>query len=137
MAKTSGLGVLTLSIDDAGGTVRAIKNDFTNFQFSTPYGVQDVTGVDKSAIERLLLLQDFTIEVDGPADFAATTSSHAVFSGDLRVGRTVTIAIPGTNTATMTAEVLFTDYAFTRAQSGELTFKAPGVLQNGVAPAWS
>lgn len=139
MAKTTGLGITTLSVDDSAGTARAIKNDFTNFQFSTPRGVQDVTGVDKSAIERLLLLADFSIELDGPFDSAATTSSHAVFSTvpSSSVARTTTIVIPGTVAATMANEVLYTDYALTRAQSGELTFKAPGVLADGTVPQWA
>ena len=54
MAKTTGLGS-SVSVADAGGTARTISNDSTNYNFSTPRGVQDVTGVDKSANERLLL----------------------------------------------------------------------------------
>ena len=45
MAKETGLGWTTLSVDDSGGTARAIINDVTNFNFSTPRGVQDVTGI--------------------------------------------------------------------------------------------
>ena len=30
MAKSTGLGWTTLSVDDSGGTVRVIKNDVTN-----------------------------------------------------------------------------------------------------------
>lgn len=139
MAKTTGLAITTATIDDSGGTPRAIKNDFTNFQFSTPRGVQDVTGIDKSAIERLLLLADFSIEFDGPFDSAASTSSHAVFSTvpSTAVARTTTLAIPGTVTANLANEVLYTDYALTRPQTGELTFKAPGVLADGTVPTWS
>src|SRR5262249_49351406 len=61
MAKATGIGWTTLSVDDSSGTPVVIKNDVTNLQFATPRGVQDVTGVDKSAIERLLLLADFSI----------------------------------------------------------------------------
>jgi hypothetical protein len=42
----------------SGTRRRAIKNDITNWQMATPRGVQDITGVDKSANERLLLLAD-------------------------------------------------------------------------------
>jgi len=45
---------------------------------STPRAVQDVTGVDKSAIERLLLLADFSITLNGVYNNAAG-KSHAVF----------------------------------------------------------
>ena len=55
MAKKSGLGA-TLAVDDGTGTSRATSNDFLSVSVSTPRGVQDITGIDKSAIERLLLL---------------------------------------------------------------------------------
>lgn len=136
MAKENGLGWTTLSVDDSGGTARAIKNDVTNFTFSTPRGVQDVTGVDKSAFERLLLLADFTITLNGVFNDAASTSAHAVFSTvpSTSVNRTVTLVVSGD---TLANETLFTDYALTRAQSGELTWSAPGVLGDGTVPTWS
>ena len=64
MAKESGLG-MTLAIDDSGGSARTISNDITNFDFAIPRAVQDVTGLDKSGMERLLLLADFSIGVTG------------------------------------------------------------------------
>lgn len=136
MAKSSGLGWTTLTIDDASGTPQAIKNDFTNLQFATPRAVQDVTGIDKSAIERLLLLADFSITLNGPMDPAATTSSHAVFSTvpSTSVARTTSITVNGKN---LNNEVLYTDYPLTRATSGELTYAVPGVLADGTVPTWS
>ncbi len=61
MAKETGLGWTTLSVDDSGGTPVVIKNDITDLSISTPRGVQDVTGVDKSAKEALLLLADCSL----------------------------------------------------------------------------
>lgn len=135
MAKESGLGWTTLSVDDSGGNVRAIKNDITNFNFATPRGVQDVTGVDKSAIERLLLLADFSITLNGVFN-DASNQSHDVFKTvpSTSVARTVTLVHSG---QTLANECLFTDYALTRAQSGELTFTAPGVLSDGTVPTWA
>lgn len=136
MAKQSGLGWTTASVDDSGGTVRAIVNDFTNFEFATPRGVQETTGVDKSAMERILLLADFSITFNGPFNPTATTSSHAVFKTvpSTSVARTVTL----THAAqTLACETLFTDYALTRAASGELTWTAPGVLSDGSVPTWA
>ena len=52
MAKTSGLGA-TLTVADSGGTPRAISNDVTDFTLNTPINLQDTTGVNKSAHERL------------------------------------------------------------------------------------
>ncbi len=74
MAKTSGLGWTTASVDDAAAAAQAIKNDFTNLQFATPRGVQDITGIDKSAYERLLLLADFSVTFNGVFNPAANMS---------------------------------------------------------------
>ncbi len=133
--KESGIGWTTLSVDDSSGSVCAIKNDVTNFQFATPRAVQDVTGVDKSAIERLLLLADFSITLNGVFNDAAS-QSHAVFKTvpSTSVARTVSLAVSG---QTLANECLFTDYNLTRGQDGALTWSAPGVLADGQVPAWS
>lgn len=135
MAKETGLGWTTLSVDNSAGAVKAIVNDITNFSFATPRGVQDVTGVDKSAFERLLLLADFSITLNGVFN-DATDFSHDVFKTvpSTSVARTVTLTHSG---QTLANETLFTDYALTRAQSGELTWTAPGVLSNGTVPTWA
>lgn len=135
MAKESGLGWTTLSVDNSSGTAKAIKNDVTNFEFATPRAVQDVTGVDKSAMERLLLLADFSITLNGVFNDAAD-QSHDVFKTvpSTSVARTVTLVVSG---QTLANECLFTDYAFTRANDGALTWSAPGVLADGTVPTWS
>jgi hypothetical protein len=135
MAKETGLGWTTLSVDDSGGNVCPIKNDVTNFQFATPRGVQDVTGVDSSAIERLLLLADFSITLNGVFNDEASRS-HAVFKtvSSSSVARTTTLTISG---QTLAPEALYTDYSLNRAQDGSLTWTAPGVLAGGVVPTWS
>lgn len=130
------MGWTTLSVDDSGGNVVAIKNDITNFQFATPRGVQDVTGVDKSALERLLLLADFSITLNGVFNDDGSVGSHLVFKTvpSTSVARTTTITVSG---QTLAPEVLYTDYALTRAQDGSLVWQAPGVLATGVVPTWS
>jgi hypothetical protein len=137
MAKSTGLAWTTLQVDDSSGTARDIRNDITNLNFSTPRGVQDVTGIDKSAIERLVLLADFSITLNGVFNPAANLS-HAVFSTvpSTSVNRSVNITTNAKNLNQSTA-VLFTDYQLTRAQTGELTWSAPGVLANGAVPTWS
>ena len=62
MAKESGLG-MTVAIDDSGTTARTISNDITSIDWATPREEQDITGLDKSARERLLLLTDFTVSI--------------------------------------------------------------------------
>lgn len=101
-----------------------------------PRGVQDVTGVDKSAIERLLLLADASSTLNGPWNPGATPSSHEVFKtiSSTSVARTQTF----THSAkTMATEMLYTDYALTRAAGGEFTYSVPGVLSDGTVPTWT
>jgi hypothetical protein len=133
MAKQSGLGWTTCSVDDATGTPQAIINDFTNLQFATPYNVQEITGLDKSATERLLLLADCSGTLNGIFNPSANRL-HAVFSGDLRILRTLLLVIAA---KTLTNEVLFTEYNLTRAASGEFTTQHPFVLADGTTPTWS
>ncbi len=135
MTKESGLGWSTLSVDDSGGTPRDIRNDITNFEWATPREEQDITGIDKSAKERLLLLADFTIEMNGVFN-DATNFSHAVFKTipSTSVARTITNVISGQSLA---GELLLTDYNMTRAEDGKLTWKVPGALADGTVPTWS
>jgi hypothetical protein len=135
MAKENGLGITTLSVDDSGGSARDIRNDIVSFEFATPRAVQEVTGIDKSAMERLLLLGDFNITLEGIFNDAANMS-HAVFKTvpSTSVARTVSINISG---QTLANECLFTDYPLSRSDSGELTFSVEGLLADGAVPTWS
>jgi hypothetical protein len=136
VAKANGLGWTTLSVDDASNSQQAIKNDFTNLSFSTPRAVQDVTGVDKSAIERLLLLADMSWTGNGVFN-AASNMSHAVFSTiplSSAVTRLVTMVVNG---KTLAPTLALTDYQLTRPATGELTWQVPGSLSSGTAPTWS
>lgn len=136
MAKAGGLGWTTLSVDNSSNSAQAIKNDITNLTISTPRAVQDTTGVDKSAIERLLLLADLSLGLNGVFNVAANMS-HAVFSTvpSTSVGRAVSMTV---NTANLNLTgVLFTDYQLTRAATGELTWQVPGVNGDGSVPTWS
>lgn len=135
MAKESGLGWSVCSVDDASGTPRDIKNDITNVQFATPRGVQDVTGLDKSAYERILLLADFSVTLNGVFNDAAN-QGHDVFKTvpSTSVPRTTTLTVSGQS---LVNECLYTDYPLTRADSGELTYSVPGVLSDGTVPTWT
>jgi hypothetical protein len=136
MAKSTGLGWTTCSVDDSAGAVEAIKNDVTDLQFSTPRGVQDVTGIDKSAMERLLLLADFSITLNGVFNPASSPSAHDVFKTvpSTSVNRTVTLTA---SAKTLACETLFTDYQLKRGNDGSLTWTAPGVLADGAVPTWA
>ncbi|BBC35292.1 hypothetical protein SGFS_065860 [Streptomyces graminofaciens] len=135
MAKESGLGWTTCSVDNSAGTAKAIKNDVTSLQFATPRGVQDVTGIDKSAYERILLLADFSITLNCVFN-DATDQMFDVFKTvpSTSVPRTTTLTVSG---QTLANEVLYTDFPVNRADGGELTAAIPGVLADGVVPTWS
>jgi hypothetical protein len=136
MAKSTGLAWTTLQVADATGTLQDLRNDLTNIQWGTPRAVQEVTGLDKSAIERLLLLADFSCQFDGVFNPSAS-HEHAVFSTvpSTSVNRAVNITTNGKN-LNLTG-VLFTDYKINRPIAGELTYQAPGVLADGAVPTWS
>lgn len=133
MAKQSGLGWTTLSVDSAAGTPVDIRNDITNLSFATPRAVQDVTGIDKSANERLLLLADATITLDTVFN---PTGAHTVFStvSSTSVARTTSIGVGGKSLA---MEMLYTDYPVQRSNTGELTASIPGSLADGTVPTWA
>lgn len=134
MAKISGKSWTTLTVDDSTGTSNTdVRNDVTEFDFATPRGVQDVTGIDKAAYERILLLSDFTINLKGVFN---VSTSHAVFKTVSSSDQSRTVAL-GIASQTFSNECVFTDYAITRAAGGELTWTAPGQLSNGTTPTWS
>ena len=134
MAKSSGIG-MTVTIDDADGTGRAITNDITNITFSTPRGVQDVTGLNSTALVRLLLLIDFNCTVTAVFNPAANPSMFGVFSTPAdNDTRTVVIVVGG---KTMTAECHMTDVSWSRNADGSFTAQATFVQSSTTAPAWT
>jgi hypothetical protein len=139
MAKTSGLGGV-IRVADASSTLQTITNDNTNYTFSTPRNTQDVTGVDKFAIERLLLLADYSVTLNGVFN-TASNLSHAVFSTipSTTVIRAVEIDPIGTTSGfpKLSVNCLLTDYQITRANTGELTWQVPGSLADGAVPTWT
>jgi hypothetical protein len=135
MAKEPGFP-FSLSVDDAAAAAQDIANDVGNLQVATPRGVQDITGIDKSAMERQLLLADASITLTAPAFNDAANRFHAVFKTvpSSSVTRTTALGISG---QTLSMEMLFTDYALNRGQDGSLVTTVPGVLANGAVPTWS
>lgn len=134
MSKVTGI-VSSLSVDDASGTPQTISDDTTQVTIAIPRGQQDVTGLDKSAIERLGLLIDCTVSVTGVADFASD-KEHDVFKADPSGTRTVVVGLSN-SAATLTFEANLQDYGFSRAQDGSLTYTATLVNADGSAPVWS
>lgn len=133
MAKLSGLGWSTLSLDDGSGSLTDIKNDVTDLDLATPRAVQDVTGVDKSAFERILVLADFSATLNGVFN---PSKSHPVLStaSSSNQVRSFSSTIQAKS---LLCETLLTDYPLKRAASGEFTWACPLVLADGAVPTWS
>ena len=134
MAKETGI-TCSITVDDSGGSARNISNDITNFDISTPRNILIVTGLDKSAEERLQGLADFQINLSGVFDDGSNLA-HAVLATVpySTVARTTTFVVSG---QTLACETFYSDYALTRAADGSLTWAAPGGLSGGAVPTWS
>lgn len=138
MAKTSGLGA-AITVADSGGTNRTISNDVTDFTLAMPVALQDITGVDKSAHEKLPLLRDLNESLKGIFN-AAANMSHAVFSTITTTPTNrATSVYPTSNGSTpvLTANLLYKTYNVARAAAGELTWQADGDLADGAVPTWA
>lgn len=136
MAKSSGI-TTQVQIDDSGGTLRDISNDVESFNLSTPRGTFDITGLDKSAIEKLLGLADGKFSISVYYNTAATTGSHTVLKtiSSNSSQRTVTITPPGGSALSM--EMVASNYQLTRSKDGMLMGSADFELANGAVPTWS
>lgn len=94
-----------------------------------------MTGLDKAAMERLLLLNDFNCSITAVFNPAANPSMFGVFSTPAdNDTRTVVIVV---GSQTMTAECVMSDVAWNRAADGSFTASATFMLANGTAAAWS
>jgi hypothetical protein len=136
MSKITGLG-MQVEIDDSAGAPQDISNDINDITVNTSRGSQDVTGLDKEALERLLLLGDASVTIKGTFNAALSHTVLNDFGAILagQVGRTVTLTYPGTVILEM--EMVFENYDVARAANGALTWTATGKLSDGTVPTWS
>lgn len=134
MAKTSGI-TTQVQVDDATGTLQDISNDVITVALGTPRNLVDVTGLDKSAIERLALLWDGTVTLTLVHD---PLLEYLVFKADPAADpplRTGTFTFPGS--AALSMECIRGDYTWNRDQAGYLTKTVTLMLANGTVPSWS
>ena len=124
MAKVSGI---TTAVTVASNV---ISNDVTSISVDTPYGEQDITGLDKAAVERLLLRADCTGSMTGVFNTAASMS-HATLKTP--GSKTFVIGYPG---ATLTFTAVTTNYAVAMGTDGSLTWTVNWGLSSGTA-AWT
>lgn len=134
MAKEAGFA-LTVNLDDSSDSSRNISNDVTSLNWRLPRASQDITGVDKSAVERLMLLSDFSCTLNGVFNDGSNLS-HAVLknANTTTQVRDMSLVISG---QTLTINVFIISYDMDRPGTGELTWTSELVLADGAAAAWS
>lgn len=130
MALETGLGWTTFTVNS-----NDIRSDTRSLDISTPREVQDVTTLDKSAMARLLLLADASIDAAGVFN-DASVKSHVTLKGVSTLAAAVAVAL-AVSAQTLTMNMFWTDYKLSRADDGSLTWTAPFVLADGTPPAWS
>lgn len=110
-------------------------NDVSSLEASTPIDVQEVTGLDKSAIERIALLADLSFSVKAAAINFSASQFHATFKNVTSgVAKAVSAVVGG---STLAANVLFSEYKMSRGEDASLGGEASGMLSDGAVPAWS
>ena len=134
MPKESGIGV-TVGVDTSVPALKQIEGDITNFDFATPRGVIDSTGVNSAANERILALADFSCTLNGIFN-DATDKSHDILSTASSTNVTRTLIFIHSS-QTLTNETICTDYALSRGADGALTWTSPFALNSTVVPTWS
>lgn len=134
MPTLTGIGA-TLSVDDANGDLQNITADVTSLTINTSRGSQDVTSLDVSAMKRLLLLSDATIDITGVVN-DSTNASFDVFAthSSFDSARTVTFVRNG---HTLSMEMILTSFNIPRPQDASMTFSANLQLASGTDPAWA
>ena len=122
MAKVSGLTTtVTVASND-------ISNDVTSFNVDTPYGVQDVTGLDKSGFERILLRGDVSGTITGVFNVTASKSHATLKTPGVK---TFVFGLPG---ATLTFTAVTSNYALDLPNA---TWSVKFSLSSGTAAAWT
>lgn len=123
---------------DSSSSAQTITNDVTDFSMSTPRAVQDITGVDKSAHERLQLLADATFSLSLVFN-NGSDMGHQVLSSmsSTSVIRAVKVTPTSGSTPYLAANCYISSYDVSRSATGELTSKAQLDLGDGATPTWT
>lgn len=134
MAKENGLGA-SLAIDDSAGTARTVSNDVRDVAISTPKAALDTTGLDKSAMERIQLLTDASVDVNGIYNDTATTGLYTVLKtiSSTSVLRAMTFTV---SSNALAMEMFFNDMKLSRGGDGALLLSTHGELGDGALPTW-
>ena len=134
MAKQTGI-TGTVTIGDANGVSQTFSAAVQTFNINQSRAQIDVTGIDKSFMERLPGLGDYAVELAGVFDGAGTASPVQVFGSMGTALRAFTIVVGPNGTAAGTAALAA--WNVTRGNDGALNWTATLNCANGTAMAWS
>ena len=136
MAKVAGF-LTSLTVTDNGAVARNITNATTDISFTLNQHQIDISGLDKTSMERMNLRGDATVTLSGVVD-NASNNQHDVFktvhlsTAVARVFVATTVAGP-----ILTGTVLFANYTVTPGADGSLKWTATGNCSSGTTFAWT
>tara|TARA_B100000745_G_scaffold297818_1_gene245329 strand:+ start:226 stop:645 length:420 start_codon:yes stop_codon:yes gene_type:complete len=135
MAKISGVASY-VAIDNSAGSLQDISNDLSSVDNSSSQNLLDVTGMDKSAVEKIIGLRDNSLSLSGYYNNAANMSNQVLSS--MSGNRSVVISLGGNTTGNprFRGEFLISSYNVNVADDRGVTFSCTMELQDGVAGAW-
>tara|TARA_R110000824_G_scaffold141291_5_gene307785 strand:+ start:2522 stop:2941 length:420 start_codon:yes stop_codon:yes gene_type:complete len=137
MAKVSGIGAL-IKVDDSTGAARDVSSDVGSYTLNVGNNVVDVSAISASAMERLSLRSDVSINLTGAALDFGSNLAHDVFK--VMTGeRTVELGPIGSGTGDpkISFEGVIESYTPTADASGASGWSATIMLSNGTAPSWT
>lgn len=135
MAKQTGI-TGTVTIGDASGVSQTFSADVQTFNINQSRAQIDVTGIDKSFMERLPGLGDYSVDLAGVFNGGnGTATAHYVFSSMGTALRAFTLVVGPQGTAVGTAALA--SYSVARGADGALTWTATLNCANGAAMSWS
>ena len=135
MAKQTGI-TGTVTIGDASGVSQTFSADVQTFNINQSRAQIDVTGIDKSFMERLPGLGDYSVDLACVFNGGnGTATAHYVFSSMGTALRAFTLVVGPQGTAVGTAALAA--YSVARGADGALTWNATLNCANGSAMSWS
>ena len=127
---------MTVTIDSGEGTPRIITNDVLSVTLETTRDLADVTGVDKTAKQRLGMLNDATVTLTGAWNPAANPTFYSCFKdiATTNIDRSVVLVYPGPATFTGEMALESVNYAMT---NGQLLSTVTLRLSGGTQGQWT
>ena len=135
MSKQTGI-TGTVTLGDANGVAQAFSADVQSFTINQSRAQIDVTGIDKSFMERLPGLGDYSIDLSGVVNNAGTATAHQALSSMGTSLRAFTIVL-NTLGGTAAGTAALASYNVSRAGDGALTWSATLNCANGTGLVWS